>query len=160
MAKKAQDSRPYRKGVGMMMLNEADQVFIARRVDFPEGAWQMPQGGMDEGETPEEAVLRELYEETGIQNVEILVESQVWRSYDVPLELSQKIWDGKFKGQAQKWFLIRFSGDDSEIDLEHHHPEFCEWRWISIDELPELAVYFKRKTYLDIIKEFREYLSN
>ena len=158
MPEASPDNRPYRKNVGMMVVNEVGQVFIARRIGYPEGAWQMPQGGIDEGETIKDAAFRELREETGIEDVELIAESEVWRSYDVPLELSQKLWDGRFRGQTQKWFLFKFIGSESSIDLEAHHPEFCEWRWASIDELPDLAVHFKRKSYIDIIKEFKAYL--
>lgn len=151
-------SRPYRPGVGIMLLNPLNQVFIARRLDFPSGDWQMPQGGINEGETPEEAVLRELFEETSIKSVEILAESRQWRTYDLPDHLADKLWQGAYRGQKQKWFLARFTGEDSEINLETHIPEFCDWKWTSILDLPGLAVYFKRESYKDIIDEFLPYL--
>lgn len=154
------DPRPYRKSVGMMVLNEANQVFIARRVDYPNGAWQMPQGGMDTGESPRESALRELEEETGMTSVEIITESKTWRSYDVPYDLSQKLWGGEYRGQTQKWFLMRFFGSDHEIKLDNHTAEFCEWRWANLDEITELAVYFKRKTYVEIVREFAEILKS
>ena len=148
----------YRSCVGMMVLNKKNQVFMAQRIDFPDGAWQMPQGGINTGESPQEAALRELHEETGIKSVHIRAESKVWKKYDFPPDLSGKLWHGQYKGQRQKWFLMRFFGKDTEIDLESHTPsEFCRWRWALVDQIPKQAIPFKREIYGSIIEEFRKY---
>ena len=152
---------PYRPCVGLMVLNRAGHVWIGRRIgspmhDGPAGWWQMPQGGIDEGETPAEAALRELGEETGIRSGTIIGESHRWHSYDLPLGLLGRVWGGKFRGQTQKWFAIRFTGDDREIDIwpKDHDPEFEAWRWAPIDEVPALIVPFKRDVYTQVIAEF------
>lgn len=145
---------PYRNGVGVILLNRENQVFIARRILPAKKAWQMPQGGIDEGETPEIAAFRELKEEIGTNNAQILAESEVWHSYDFPPYLMGKLWGGKYRGQRQKWFLMCFLGEDTEINVATEHPEFCDWKWISIKELPALAISFKRKTYQALIDEF------
>ena len=118
-------------------------------------AWQMPQGGIDEGEAPADAVVRELEEETGTAKADIIAESRAWLTYDLPDELAGVAWDGKYRGQKQKWFALRFTGADSDFDLDaDDRPEFCEWRWASLQELPGLIVPFKRRLYDDIIAEF------
>ena len=144
----------YRPGVGIMLLNTRGEIFIGRRADVQPEAWQMPQGGIDKGETPQQAAMRELKEEIGTDNAEIIAESRGWLYYDVPEELARKAWGARWKGQRQKWFVMLFKGDESEIDLAGEHPEFSAWRWIPAQELTELAVSFKRQLYLNVIGEF------
>ncbi len=145
---------PYRRGVGIVLFDARGRVFAARRNDTPGEAWQMPQGGIDEGEAPRAAALRELKEETGIESVELLAESDGWFSYDLPPEVAGRIWGGRYRGQTQKWFAMRFLGHDAEVDLEHHSPEFSDWRWADFRELTELIVPFKRQLYGDLFEEF------
>ncbi len=145
---------PYRRGVGVVLFDRRGRVFAALRNDSPGQAWQMPQGGIDEGEEPRAAALRELKEETGIESVELLAESGGWFSYDLPAELAGRIWGGRYRGQTQKWFAMRFLGRDEEVDLEHHSPEFSDWRWADFRELTELIVPFKRQLYRDLFEEF------
>jgi putative (di)nucleoside polyphosphate hydrolase len=121
-------------------------------------AWQMPQGGIDPGETPAQAAVRELAEEVGTAKAEILAESREWHHYDVPAEIAQRMWNGAFRGQRQKWFAMRFLGDDSDIDIATEHREFDAWRWASATELPGLIVPFKRAIYVAVLDEFRAYL--
>ncbi|MGE5146638.1 MAG: RNA pyrophosphohydrolase, partial [Candidatus Eiseniibacteriota bacterium] len=145
----------YRPGVGVMLLNGASLVLVAKRIDMPSDAWQMPQGGIDAGEAPEVAALRELREEIGTDKAEIVAESRAWLNYDLPPELRGVLWRGRFRGQTQKWFLARFTGTDADIDLETEHPEFLAWRWAALDDLPDLIVPFKRQLYRDLVAEFR-----
>jgi putative (di)nucleoside polyphosphate hydrolase len=148
----------YRPAVGIMLLNRRGEVLIARRIDIPEGeAWQMPQGGIDPGEDPRDAALRELREEIGTDKAEVLAESRAWLTYDLPPEIAPKVWGGRYRGQRQKWFAMRFTGEDCDIDLRTRHPEFDAWRWIAPECLPELIVTFKRELYLDLLAEFREH---
>ncbi len=151
-------SLPYRDGVGIMLINQHRQVFVAKRIDTLSEAWQMPQGGIDEGERPDVAARRELEEETGTSKATILRESKDWLTYDLPQELVGKIWRGRFRGQRQKWFAMRFDGTDSDINIDTPHPEFCEWKWTAPSTLPDLIVPFKRVLYRDIIQEFRDLL--
>jgi putative (di)nucleoside polyphosphate hydrolase len=144
----------YRPGIGIMLLNARGEIFVGRRADVPGEAWQMPQGGMDDGESPREAAMRELKEEIGTNNAEIIAESERWLTYDVPEEFASKSWGGRWKGQRQKWFVMLIKGADSDIDLAGNHPEFNAWRWIPANELTALAVSFKRQLYLDVIGEF------
>jgi putative (di)nucleoside polyphosphate hydrolase len=144
----------YRPGIGIMLLNARGDVFVARRTDVQGEAWQMPQGGIDEGESPREAAMRELKEEIGTNNAEIIAESARWLTYDVPEEFARKAWGGRWKGQRQKWFVMLFKGADSDIDLGGNHPEFNTWRWVPVNELTALAVSFKHQLYLDVIGEF------
>jgi putative (di)nucleoside polyphosphate hydrolase len=145
----------YRMGVGVVLLNQLNQVFVAKRIDTP-SAWQMPQGGIDKGEAPHETVMRELTEEIGTDRAEIIAETKDWLIYDLPEGLSKKVWGGKYKGQKQKWFAMRFTGTDTDIDLTaDKHPEFSEWKWTSMDQLVELIVPFKRPLYENIVREFR-----
>jgi putative (di)nucleoside polyphosphate hydrolase len=155
---------PYRPCVGVMLINRSGLVFIGRRVGGPEHvddahAWQMPQGGVDENEDPWPAALRELHEETNVRSVERLAESKDWYAYDIPREIVGQAWKGKYRGQKQKWYALRFIGDDSEIDIAHpaggHEPEFVEWRWERMDRLPGLIIPFKRKVYERVVDEFR-----
>jgi putative (di)nucleoside polyphosphate hydrolase len=143
----------YRPAVGIMLLNRDNRVFVAQRREMP-GAWQMPQGGIDPGEEPRQAAFRELAEEIGTANAEVIAESAQWLRYDLPPELVGRVWGGRYRGQAQKWFAMRFLGRDEEIDLETEHPEFDAWQWIRAADLPRLIVPFKRQLYLDILAEF------
>lgn len=145
----------YRPCVGVMLFNRQGHVFVAKRIDTQEKAWQMPQGGIEPGETAAHAAMRELKEETGTDNAEIIAECPRWLSYDLPTGLRNKLWGGRFRGQTQKWFAFRFLGDDAEIDLETHTPEFTEWRWAPIDDVPGLIVEFKRPVYDQVVAEFR-----
>lgn len=148
------DSRPYRPCVGLMLFNAQGHVFVGNRIDVPGEHWQMPQGGIDPGESPEDAAWRELQEEIGTTKAEILAESKTWYPYDLPHGLSRRIWKGKYRGQTQRWFALRFLGEDTDIDLTVHKPEFSEWRWISLGDLPEVIVPFKRPIYERVILEF------
>lgn len=156
----------YRPCVGALLLNRDNRVFVGHRMDGPEEPegdgtwWQLPQGGIDDAEAPREAVLRELYEETGIRSVRIIAESSAWLFYDLPPELQGKAWGGLFRGQKQKWFAMRFEGDETEIDVlnppDGHKPEFDRWKWTPIHDLPRLVVPFKRKVYEQILAEFAD----
>jgi putative (di)nucleoside polyphosphate hydrolase len=157
---------PYRPCAGMMVLNEDGRVFIGRRIDGPEHvddthAWQMPQGGIDPDEDPYPAALRELYEETNIRSVERLGEIKDWLIYDIPREIVGRAWEGRYRGQKQKWYALRFTGDESEIDIRHpaggHEPEFVEWRWEPMRNLPNLIVPFKRSVYERVVAEFARF---
>ncbi len=150
----------YRPAVGIMLLDRAGKIFVGRRIDMPAGlaAWQMPQGGIDPGETPRQAALRELKEEVGTDNAEILGESRRWLHYDLPPEIAGGMWGGRYRGQRQKWFAMRFTGEDSDIDpAATEHPEFDAWEWVMPERLPDLIVPFKRLLYLDVLAEFRRY---
>ncbi|MEA3068249.1 MAG: putative (di)nucleoside polyphosphate hydrolase [Sphingomonadales bacterium] len=155
------DKDRYRRGVGVMLLNSAGQVFVGARIDNTDEAWQMPQGGIDEGEDdPWMTALRELQEETGIPPhlVERIADCPERLKYDLPKELRGKLWGGKWKGQDQDWYLARFLGRDGDINIATKHPEFREWRWIAPEQLPELIVPFKRDLYRRLLREFAEYL--
>lgn len=153
MAKIDPSALPYRPCVGIMLINKEGHIFVARRVDTP-GAWQMPQGGIDPGESPAVAALRELEEEIGTGKAVLLAESNQWLSYDLPPNLLGKVWGGKYRGQTQKWVACRFTGSDADINLETEHPEFDAWQWVSVEELPRLIVSFKRAIYDAVVKEF------
>lgn len=145
---------PYRRGVGIVLINLDGLVWVGERHDMP-GAWQMPQGGIDDGEAPRDTALRELAEETGAHGVEILAESADWYSYDLPPELLGLVWGGRYRGQTQKWFVCRFMGEDSEFDLDvAGDGEFSRWRWVTAEALPGLIVPFKRRLYESILSEF------
>ena len=144
----------YRAGVGVMLLDAQKRVFVGRRIDTAGDNWQMPQGGIDKGETPREAALRELKEEAGTDRAEFLAEAARWLRYDVPKEVAGRLWRGRYRGQMQKWFAMRFTGRDGDIDLATHHPEFNAWKWVAPAELPRLIVPFKRQLYRDILAEF------
>ena len=145
---------PYRPGVGVLLLDWRARIFVGRRIDQVAEAWQMPQGGIDEGESPVQAMWRELKEEIGTDKASILAESADWYDYDLPPELRGKVWGGRFRGQRQKWFALQFLGQDSDIDLEVEHPEFNAWRWLELAEIPTLAVPFKRDLYRRLVVEF------
>jgi len=149
----------YRPAVGIMLLNRRGEVFVARRIDMPPTlpAWQMPQGGIDPGETPRQAALRELKEEIGTDKAEIIGESRGWLTYDLPVELAGGIWGGRYRGQRQKWFVMRFDGCDRDVNLATEHPEFDAWQWVAPEQLPELIVPFKRQLYFEILAEFRDH---
>ncbi|XDA97836.1 RNA pyrophosphohydrolase [Sulfitobacter sp. LCG007] len=151
---------PYRPCVGVMLVNAEGHVFVGQRRDRDQDAWQMPQGGVDPGEAPRSAALRELREETGIPAdlVAIEAESPDWLCYDLPHDLVPKIWKGRFRGQKQKWFLLRFRGVDAQIDIDTDHPEFSEWRWMPVGDLVENIVPFKRQVYERVVETFREKL--
>ena len=144
----------YRPGVGIMLINGAGWVFVGKRVDRVEEAWQMPQGGIDGNETPILAAMRELLEELGTANVEVVAECSRWLQYELPSSLQGRAWDGRWLGQRQRWFLMRLVGDDSEINVATEDPEFSAWRWIAPERLVELIVSFKRQIYLDVLEEF------
>ncbi len=147
---------PYRQNVGVMLMNHAGEVFVGQRLDSEVAAWQMPQGGIDKGETPRDAALRELEEETGVSRdlVEIMAETEGWVAYDLPHDLVPKIWKGRYRGQEQKWFLMRFNGTDAEVKIDQEHPEFSAWRWIAPADLPGQIVPFKRAVYEAVLTEF------
>lgn len=148
----------YRPGVGLMLLNSENRVFVGRRIDVRGENWQMPQGGIDRGETPRGAALRELKEEVGSNQAEIIAESRGWFHYDVPDAIAGRLWRGRYRGQMQKWFVLRFTGSDRDIALDTHHPEFDAWKWVEPAELTALIVPFKRQLYLDVLAEFRDVL--
>jgi putative (di)nucleoside polyphosphate hydrolase len=158
---------PYRPCVGVMVLNRAGLVFIGRRSEGPEHidethVWQMPQGGIDRDEDPWPAALRELYEETSIRSVERLGEIDDWLSYDIPRDIVGQAWGGRYRGQTQKWYALRFTGDDSEINISSpgggvHDPEFIAWKWEPMAHLPDLVVPFKRSTYERVVREFSKF---
>ncbi len=152
---------PYRPCVGMLLLNPQGKVFVGRRIDtVKEGdnIWQMPQGGIDKGEAPEDAALRELREEIGTDDAEIVAESRHWLHYDLPSHLLGKAWKGRYRGQKQRWFALRFLGQDSDINVATKHPEFDAWRWVDLEDVPALVIPFKRDTYRAVVSEFRELL--
>ena len=151
---------PYRQNVGLMVLNEHGEVFVGQRRDNAVAAWQMPQGGIDKGEAAETAALRELEEETGISPdlVDIIAVSAGWIPYDLPRELIMKLWKGRYRGQEQKWFLMRFKGTDADVNIQTEHPEFSEWRWLKSADLVDNIVPFKRDVYVSVVEEFKEYL--
>ncbi|WP_424933336.1 RNA pyrophosphohydrolase [Amaricoccus macauensis] len=149
---------PYRPCVGVMLFNSDGLVFAGQRIDNPGPAWQMPQGGIDKGEEPEEAALRELGEETGLAPaaVEIVARTPEWLTYDLPHDLVPKIWKGRFRGQKQLWYLMRFLGSDADINIETKHPEFSRWCWMSPDDLVAHIVPFKRALYAQVIESLKD----
>lgn len=154
------DHLPYRPCAGVMLVNDEGRVFVGQRLDSSAEAWQMPQGGIDKGEEAETAALRELQEETGINPklVSIIARSQAEHFYDLPVELKGKIWGGKYRGQRQIWFLLKFNGSDTDINIETEHQEFRSWRWSDLQDVEALIVPFKRELYHAVIQEFSPYL--
>ena len=148
----------YRKGVGIMLLNRSGKLLLGRRSDIEGGAWQLPQGGLERGEQPAEAALRELKEEIGSDRAAILAESKGWYQYDLPEELRMQAWGGRYRGQRLKWFLMRFSGDDNDIDVTSGSREFNRWIWVPPSDAPALVVSFKQPMYLAVMEEFRSQL--
>lgn len=160
MSRPTREDLPYRPCAGVVLVNADGHVFAGRRIDHDQGAWQMPQGGIDAGEDPREAALRELEEETGVSRalVEVEAETADWVRYDLPDELLGRIWKGKYRGQEQKWLLCRFKGRDEDIDVDTDHPEFSAWNWMSPAELLEQIVPFKRTVYEAVLREFEDRL--
>ena len=148
---------PLRLGVGAVVLNKKNQVFVGKRKDNPIDKWQMPQGGVNTGENLIDAMKRELHEETSIQNIKILNEIDGWFEYELPKNLLGKIWRGRYRGQKQKWFVVKFLGNDGEINLQTDKPEFIEWRWLDIENLPNVIVDFKRKVYEQLLPKIRNF---
>ena len=144
---------PLRTGVGIVLLNKKNKVFVGKRIDNPKNFWQMPQGGVNQNENLLHAAKRELEEETGIKSVELVKELKEWLQYDLPKNLLGKIWEGKYRGQNQKWFIMNFIGKDDEINIKTKNPEFLDWKWIKISELPKIAVNFKIELYKKIKEE-------
>lgn len=150
---------PLRSGVGIVVLNKDDKVFVAKRIDNPKNFWQMPQGGVDEGEDFLKAAYRELEEETSIKNVELIKELDGTITYELPDRLLGLIWKGKYRGQKQKWFLMRFVGSDSEINIKTKHPEFLEWKWVELDKITDLVVDFKLHVYKEVKDKVKKILN-
>ena len=149
---------PMRNGVGVIVLNNENKVFVGKRKDNPVDRWQMPQGGVDIGESYLSAMKRELYEETSIKSVEILKEINGFFEYELPKNLVGIIWKGKFRGQKQKWFITRFTGNENEVNLQTKNPEFIEWKWIIPDELPKTIVDFKKKMYVELLEILKDFI--
>lgn len=144
----------YRPGVGIMLLNAKDQVLVGQRLDNPSAAWQMPQGGIDGDETPEAAAMRELEEEIGTNHAEIIAESRDWLTYELPDDLAPVLWGGRYRGQRQKWFAMRFLGSDGDVNVATPQPEFGDWKWLDPHALPDVIVPFKRALYQRVLAEF------
>ena len=156
--KKKFSELPLRSGVGIILLNKANKVFVAKRIDNPKNFWQMPQGGVDEGEDFLKAAYRELYEETSIKNVELIKELDGTTTYELPDRLLGIIWKGKYRGQKQKWFLMRFTGEDKEINIKTKNPEFLSWKWIELNKITEVVVNFKLHVYKELKKKVKNLL--
>ncbi len=150
-----EDPRPWRACVGLMLFGPDGRVWVGDRTDTPGNHWQMPQGGIDEGESPREAALRELREEIGTGKAEIVAEYPDWLKYDLPPEISRRIWGGRYRGQMQRWFALRFTGRDEDIRLDRHTREFETWKWEDIERLPDLVIGFKRDIYEKVVAAFR-----
>ena len=149
---------PMRKGVGVIILNKENKVFVGKRKDNPINKWQMPQGGVDDGEDNLSAMKRELLEETSIRSIELLKEIDGYFEYELPKNLVGIIWKGKFRGQKQKWFITKFVGNENEINLNTKNPEFIEWKWVSIEELPDVIVDFKKSMYQKLSKKIKLFI--
>lgn len=146
---------PFRQGVGMMIIDKDNRVFVGKRIDSKANGWQMPQGGIDLGETPSAAALREMEEEIGSNKGDVIAESKKWYSYRVPTAAIPRLWDGQYCGQKQKWFLIRFTGEDSDINVNTEHPEFDQWKWVDFDNLLNDIISFKYNLYKQVVDEFK-----
>ena len=149
----------YRIGVGIILINKKKKIFVGKRIDVKKEAWQMPQGGVAKNEKLEDAAYRELYEETGVKKAEIIFQSKKWFKYNIPSPVKKKLWKGKFLGQKQKWFLMKFLGNDSEINIKTKHPEFLEWKWVELDEISKLVVDFKQKVYSEVKEKVRKIIN-
>ena len=154
--KKEFENLPLREGVGIVLLNKDNKVFVAKRIDNPNNYWQMPQGGMDPGETHHQAAKRELYEETSIKSVKLIKEIEGYTTYNLPDRLLGIIWKGKYKGQKQKWFLMRFIGNDNEININTSNPEFLDWKWIDLDLITDVVVDFKHHIYKELKEKVKK----
>ena len=154
------ENLPYRNGVGVVLLNKDNKVFVAKRIDNTKNFWQMPQGGKDKGERDKDAALRELFEETSIKSVSIIKEIDGTISYNLPKNLLGIIWKGKYKGQIQKWYIMKFNGKDDEINLKTKNPEFLEWKWIDIDKITDNVVSFKKDVYKKLKNEIKKVISS
>ena len=152
-----QKNLPMRTGVGIVVLNSQNKVFVGKRKDNPVDKWQMPQGGVDNGEDYISAMKRELFEETSIKSIKVLEEIERFFEYELPEDLIGIIWKGKFRGQKQKWFITKFVGKEKEINLKTKNPEFIEWKWILPEELPNVIVDFKKNIYLDLLKDIKRF---
>tara|TARA_S200000501_G_scaffold164795_1_gene155249 strand:+ start:133 stop:609 length:477 start_codon:yes stop_codon:yes gene_type:complete len=150
---------PLRNGVGIVLLNKENKVFVARRIDNPKNFWQMPQGGVDKGEDFLAAAFRELEEETNIKNVSLIKEIDGITTYELPDHLLGIIWKGKYKGQKQKWFLMKFTGDDKEIDINTKNPEFLDWKWIDLNQITEVVVNFKLHVYKELKEKVKKIIN-
>jgi len=150
---KNKNQLPLRVGVGIALLNNENKVFVGKRIDNPNNSWQMPQGGVNKNETFEIAAKRELEEETGIKNIKLIKELDDWLIYNLPSNLLGKIWGGKYRGQKQKWFIMKFTGDKKEININTKNPEFLDWKWVDPSELPKIVVNFKINIYKRLTKE-------
>ena len=146
--------KPYRRGVGIALIDARGRVLVAQRLDTKEFAWQMPQGGIDKGETPREAAVRELHEEIGTDKARIIAVTRTWLHYDLPTDLQSRVWKGKYRGQEQKWFLMKFLGTDADINIATAHPEFSAWKWLPFAQLPRVIVGFKRDIYKQVLDAF------
>tara|TARA_Y100000590_G_scaffold125502_1_gene143553 strand:- start:614 stop:1090 length:477 start_codon:yes stop_codon:yes gene_type:complete len=151
---------PLRIGVGIVVLNSVNNIFVGKRIDNPKNSWQMPQGGVDQNESFLQAAKRELEEETGIKSVKLIKELDGWFKYDLPKYLLGKIWKGKYRGQKQKWFVMKFIGENDEINIKTKNPEFFDWKWIEFSKLPGIAVHFKADIYKKIKKELKSLIQN
>lgn len=149
------DANAYRAGVGIVLLNKHNLIFIGQRFEGSSEAWQMPQGGIDDGETPSQAALRELQEEVGTHKAEILYELDEWLYYDIPASLAARLWGGHYKGQRQKWFVLRFLGTDADINIETKNPEFRAWRWEEPSRITDLAIDFRRESYRQLFSQLK-----
>lgn len=152
------DERPYRRGVGIMLLDDVGRVFVGRRIDSPD-AWQMPQGGLDDGETPVDCARRELCEEIGTDRAVVVAESDGWLEYDLPRDIADRSWRGRYRGQSQKWFAMRFQGTDADINVATAEPEFDAWQWVAPQQALDLIIPFKRTVYEAVLREFADVLT-